>query len=497
MYLSKSKLIAYRQCPKRLWLEIHKPEKRDDSGSEAAFAVGNEVGETACSVFDPEGRGVNVDPNRIGWTEARSESERLLSSGECPVFEALLQTPEALALADVMLPESTNGEVQWRMLEVKSSSTLKDYHRDDAAIQTHIARKCGVNLSMVGLAHINKKFVYPGDDNYRDLFHVEDLTEEADERDAEVSTWIEEAQNTAGLELEPIVSMGKHCQHPYKCGFFAYCSQLNGLEEDPLSVLPDLRSTRRDSWRQQGIQTLEEVPDNELNPTQSIVKSCTLNDEIFFDAETAQRRVTDGHETIYFLDFETINLAVPRWVGTRPYQRVPFQYSLHQRLPSGELEHREFLDITGGDPREALAEALIRDCGDSGVIYAYNMSFEKGVVRELAAMFPRMSDKLMNLHNRIDDLLPIARACYYNPSQKGSWSLKAVLPALCPGLDYSALEGVQHGGDAMDALREAVHPDTSSERRETLRKNMLIYCEMDTFATVRIWEYFLNKGSML
>lgn len=488
--LSKSKLIAYRQCPKRLWLELHKAEERDDSESQVAFAVGNEVGDIAQKIYDPDGVGVNVDSNNIGWNESYEQMAERLQSGDRPIFEAALRTEGALALADVMLPETSFCELKWRMLEVKSSTSVKDYHRDDAAIQTYIARKNGIQLSQVGLAHVNNGFVYQGDGNYEGLLQVEDLTDEAMSRDIEVHDWIEQAQATAALEAEPMVEMGAHCQNPFPCAFCKYCAELNGATEDPLSVLPRLNWKRRESWSLQGIETLEATPDDELSDAQAMVKAATLSNELYFNARQSKQSVADGTEAVLFLDFETVNFAVPIWKGTRPYQQLPFQYSLHIQHPGGKLEHAEFLDLSGDDPREALARQLIRDCGNSGVIYAYNMGFEKRVIRELMEAFPELAAELEAILPRVDDLLPVARSSYYHPSQKGSWSLKAVLPAICPDLDYSELEEIQHGEAAVAAYKEAIHPETTPERKEELRERMLDYCKLDTLATVEIWKYF-------
>jgi hypothetical protein len=490
MHLSKSKLIAFRQCPKRLWLEIHKPEERDDSGSEGVFAIGNEVGEMAQKVFDLEGTGVNIDPNLIGWKESYAKTKELIQKGDRPVFEAFFRTDRALALADVMRPDRSSGELRWEMLEVKSSTSVKDYHRDDVAIQTHIARESNVSLSRVGLVYINNAFVYQGDGNYSGLFNVEDLTEEAVSRDEDVRSWLDDAHCVANAPKEISCEMGAHCSHPFDCGFKAYCNRLHGIAEDQISVLPRIRATQKEAWRLRGIETLEQVPDSELNSTQIKVKTTTLEEGEFFDATAASRRVDNGEADIYFLDFETVNLAVPKWKGTRPYQQVPFQYSLHLRLPNGEVTHREFLDISGEDPRKALAEQLVTDCGTSGVIYAYNMGFEKAVIRRLAEIVPHLSEQLNLIHDRIDDLLPICRDCYYHPSQKGSWSIKAVLPAMVPSLRYDELEDVQSGGDAIEAYREAIDPNTTSERKTQLEERLLAYCKLDTWATLKIWGRF-------
>ncbi|WP_269522420.1 DUF2779 domain-containing protein [Coraliomargarita parva] len=488
--LSKSKLIAYRQCPKRLWLEIHKPELRDDSGSEASFAIGNEVGDVARVLYDPDQTGENVDPNRIGWDAAYERTAALLQSGEAPIFEAALRMPGALALADVMLPDRSLAELHWRMIEVKSSTGVKDYHLDDASIQTYVAEQSGIRLSQVGIAHINNQFVYQGDGDYKGLLAIEDITQYAKGRSAEVAGWIEQAQAVAAEANEPLRLPGPHCHTPFACGFCEYCWKDMTVPTHSPNLLPRLRSEKFEDWIGRGIFELHEVPNDEINAIQQRVKSCTLRNETYFDAATAGKRCQFDLYPVYFLDFETVNFAVPRWKGTRPYQQLPFQYSLHKCVTAGSIAHREFLDTSGQDPREVLARQLIEDCGDRGPIYAYNVGFEKRVLRELAEAYPAHATKLEAISERMKDLLPIARDCYYHPSQEGSWSLKAVLPAICPDLSYASLKEVQHGGAAVEAYLEAISPETSSERKAELRERLLEYCKLDTLATVRIWEFF-------
>jgi hypothetical protein len=488
--LSKSKLIAFQQCPKRLWLEIHKPELRDDSSSQAAFNIGYQVGDIAQKVFDPKGTGINVDPNDIGWNESATQTKASLQSGDAPVFEALLQIPGALALADVMLPDLSSGTVQWQMIEVKSSTGVKDYHRDDVAIQTYIAQRNGIALSKVGVAHINNQFVYPGNEDYDGLLYVENLTEEAISRHTEVEQWIEEAQSTAALKEEPTVEVGGHCSEPFTCSFCKYCWKDLPQPEIPTSILPRVHAAKMSDWESRGITELRDAPDDEINPIQQRVKLATLSGETYFDTEGAAAALGEHAPHTYFLDFETVTFPVPIWKGSRPYQQLPFQYSLHLLHKDGTLCHTEFLDTSGDDPRKALAEQLIQDCGTDGVIFAYNAGFEKSVLSSLADTFPEYASQLNGIIGRLDDLLPIARDCYYHPAQQGSWSLKAVLPAICPQLSYSDLEEVQNGMAAVDAYKEAIASNTPPERKQELRDRMLEYCKRDTYATVEIWKFF-------
>jgi len=492
--LSKSKLIAYRQCPKRLWLELHKPELRNDSGKEALFATGNQVGAVARRVFDPEGSGVNLDPHEIGWEASAEQTKAILETGGRAAFEAYLAIPGALALADVMRPDSASDELRWEMIEVKAAASVRDYHRDDVAIQTYIADQSGIRLARSGLAHIDNSFLYLGDGNYQGLFHVEDLTDEARQRRDEVEEWIREAQQIAALTEEPAIEVGKQCSDPFPCAFCTYCYRDMEPPEDPFHMLPHLSAPKRAAFAENGFRVLNDIPLEWLSAKQVRVRSAHLSGEVFFDQAQAFEQLSQHPGPTYFLDFETVQFAVPVWSQSHPYEGLPFQYSLHRLDEDGNLYHSEFLALDGKDPRRALAAQLIADCGTHGVIYAYNASFEKRVVAGLASVFPDLRHPLEALSNRIQDLLPLARECYYNPCQNGHWGLKYVAPAIAPDLCYSDLEGVQVGSDAGTAYWEAISPETTDERREELRHQLLEYCKLDTLATVRIWEFFMGRG---
>lgn len=489
--LSKSKIIAYRQCPKRLWLELHRPELRDDSGSEMAFAIGNQVGDIARSIYDPSKKGLLIDIEDLGWEQSFALSADWLANQEQPMFEAALRIPGALALADVMVPEQEDGTLRWHMIEVKSSTSVKDYHRDDLALQAHIAKESGITLSRVSLAHIDNTFVYPGEGNYQGLLHEADLTEEVSSRVGEVVAWLEEAHEIAEQTTEPEIEPGAQCHSPFTCGFCSYCIPEEENPPDyPLTSFYRLSSTRREALEAQGYRDVRDIPDDQLSGVNLRIKEQTARQEPYFDHEGAAADLANHPGEARFLDFETISLAVPIWVGTRPYQQIPFQFSIHHRDSDGAVHHRDFLDLTGNDPRKAMAEALIDDCGDKGPVFAYNATFERRVIREIARDFPEHADALEGINQRIVDLLPIARNRYYHPSQHGSWSLKAVLPAICPDLSYGDLEEVQDGNLAQQAYQEAIHPETSESRREEIRRHLIDYCELDTLALVRIWKFF-------
>jgi hypothetical protein len=494
-FLSKSRLIAFRQCPKRLWLEVHHPELREDSTStQASFLVGHQVGDIAKRIYDAEGTGSVIDVKTEGYDKAFARSAQLLGKSREPIFEAGFRAAGALAFADVMLPQGRKGQTAWRMVEVKSSTSVKDYHREDVAVQTFIAQAAGVNLKSVAVACIDSGWVYPGEGDYRGLLTETDLTEEALSRSAEVKGWIAEAQRVAAQPVEPEIKMGAHCSVPFDCGFCNYCNRSNPQPEHPLDWLPHFSATKREQLAQQGVTEMREVPDEMLNERQLLVKQHTLAKTVFFDAAGAAFDLESYGFPARFLDFETIQFAVPIWKGTRPYQQIPFQFSLHVVSEPRRISQEAFLDISGNDPSAPFVKALITACGKRGPIFAYNATFERSRINELADRFPRFVNDLSAIATRVVDLLPIARNRYYHPRQQGSWSIKAILPAAVPELNYENLSGVKDGGMAMAAYCEAIQPGTTAQRKSEIKDQLLSYCRLDTFAMVRLWQFFNGRN---
>lgn len=491
--LSKSRLLAFRQCQKRLWLEVHRPELREQSSSiEARFQVGHEVGAIARQLYDPNQSGALIDAQTEGFDLALARSATLLCSSN-PIFEAGFAAGGALAFADVMLPAG-GKKPAWRMVEVKSSTSVKDYHRDDIAIQAFVALAAGVPLKSIAVAYIDSKWTYPGEKNYKGLLVEEDLTDEAFERKGEVSSWIAEGQSVVRMQSEPAIRMGDHCSEPYACSFYAHCHSQTKQPKYPVEWLPRLQTKAvKEYIATKDITDLRKVPDEYLNETQLRVKAHTISGETFFDRKRAAAELAQYKLPAYFLDFETVKFAVPIWKGTRPYQQIPYQFSLHCLRDKAALEHKEFLDLTGNDPSKSFGEALIDTCGKAGPVFVYNVAFESARMKEVAERFPRMKGPLLALVDRLVDLMPVARRYYYHPSQQGSWSIKSVLPAIADDLSYDDLEGVQDGDMAMTAYLEALHPDTAQTRKDEIRRQLLAYCALDTLALVRLWQRFSDR----
>jgi hypothetical protein len=487
--LSKSKLLAYRQCPKRVWLEVHQPELRQDSPeSQQRSAAGHRVGAVAQQVYDPEGRGTLIEPKVIGYDEALRLTQAHLASRQ-PLFEAAFQANGAFAMADVLLPD---GDA-WRMVEIKSATSVKDYHRDDVAVQAYVAKAAGVPISRVALGHIDSTWVYAGDDRYDGLFVEADLTDEARARESEVAGWVQDAQRIVAKPSAPELRTGRHCREPYECGFFAHCRSREPVPTHPAEWLPHPTKPLSHLIDVEGVTEMVQIPDEVLTERQRRVRDCTLSGEPFFDQAGATAALASHGLPAYFLDFETISHVVPVWKGFRPNQIAAFQFSVHRVGEDGAITKEGFLDLSGDDPSEACAAALVATCGSTGPVYVYNQAFEKRVLKELAERVPTHAEGLMRIHDRVVDLLPVARDHYYHPSQQGSWSIKVVLPAVFPELRYEDLDGVKDGGMAMTAYLEATDPKTTEERRDAIAAELTRYCALDTWATVKLWAFFLGR----
>ena len=487
--LSKSRITAWRQCPKRLWLQINHPELKEVSiDSERAFQIGHEVGEIAQRLC-PDGILIE-DENNLAAAIAATQSA-LIAYPEHPLFEATFQHDGLLVRADVMLP-TLNG---YRITEVKSSTIVKTYHVDDCAVQAWVLGKNKIKIESVELAHVDTSFIYKGDGDYHGLLKSECLDAEIEELLEQVPQWVNGARSTlAGSE--PCIEPGPQCDDPFECPFKAYCTQDMDIPEEqqyPLDVLYRMSSKKKDELRALGFYDARLVPLHYLNEKQSMIQQVSKTGKPSFDRQAASKEMAAMPYPRYYFDFETITFTVPRWADTSPFSpQVPFQWSCHIEYAPGLLRHEMFLDVSGDDPRRMCAESLVNVLADEGPVFVYYESFEKGRIAELAQRFPDLELALLRINERVVDLLPMARQHYYHPAMKGSWSIKAVLPTIAPDLGYDQLE-VGNGGEAQNAYCDIVHPETPEDRRKELTQGLRKYCEMDTMALVRLAWFFEGR----
>ena len=482
MTLSKSQYIRGLQCPRSLWLYKHRPELRaqPEEETEALFATGYRVGDLAKELF-PGGMEIAFDPEDFdGMIE---KTRRLIEDGADVIYEATFKEGGIFAMADILVRDGDG----WRFYEVKASTSVKGYQLDDAAIQWYVLSRA-IPLKRAFVIHIDNTYVRRGELEIEKLFKIDDVTEEVRAKQPEIPQKLAEmAQMLAGEE--PDIPIGPQCDNPFPCDFRDYCWK--DVPTPSVFDLYRLNGAKKFALFHEGIVTYDDIPDGfALTPAQRMQVESFKSNKAHVDREKIAAFLKKIVFPINFFDFETFQEAIPRFDGQRPYQQIPFQYSLHILHEDGRLEHREFLGDEHRDPRAELIERMLSDITKSGSIVAFNQSFEIGRIRELAKDFPEYREALLALTDRFVDLIePFRGLALYHPEMHGSFSIKSVLPALFPNdeeLDYKRLR-IQNGGMAMDTFAN-LHRLKDPSRRDEIRRALLDYCRLDTLAMVRIYE---------
>lgn len=487
--LSKSKIAAFEQCPKRLWLEVHRPELGIvDADTKTRFAAGHEVGEIACQLYSA---GIMIEAEPDIRAALERTAELLTLEPPHPLFEATFERYGVIVRVDLMIPAEDGG---WHIAEVKSTTGAKQYQLSDLATQIWVIEGSGIKVASANIRHIDREFIYMGEGDYRGLLKDSMQNEAIGPIVLTRAEVVALARST--LEgPEPERETGPHCTDPFTCQFQDYCNRGRDLPAWPISILPNTGASLAQKWAEQGIVELTALREDDLaSPLHRRIHRSTSTGEVFHDVEAARAATAHWQAPRVYLDFETIAFAAPRWRGTRPYEQVPFQFSVHVEDQLGGIVHREFLDLSGGDPSRACAEALVQAVPKDGVLIAYNASFERECIRRLAQLFPDLAPDLFSMANRLVDLLPVAKNCWYHPDQRGSWSIKAVLPTIAPELGYENL-AVADGSAAQLAYAEATNPATEQARRAELDQALRAYCERDTAAMVAVFRRLIGEGA--
>ena len=489
--LSKSRFLNGLQCLKRLYLQTHHAELSDPiaPSQQAIFDSGTSVGELARKRFPG---GTLVSEQYYEHRQAERTTRSLLADASVPaLYEPAFSFEGIRARVDVL---RRVNEREFELIEVKSTASVKDAHIPDIAIQTYMAEGAGIPIQRVRLMHINTSYVYQGGDHdLTKLFSLSDVTDEVrlymeNELPGHLARMRESLNTADTLNIET----GRHCSVPYVCSFFGHCHQ--DEPEYPIRQLSGLRQPAYERMKDSEIEDIARVPSDfpGLSHLQRRVRNSVNENRPFIGAGLASR-LREIAFPANFLDFETINPAIPIYAGTRPYQQIPFQWSLHIRDSDGELQHREFLHEGHGDPREHFITSLLAVTPSDGSIVTY-LSYERGVLRELGQVFPRYRDRLLALNDRMVDLMRIIRSEYYHPGFHGSFSLKSITPVLAPDLAYDDLD-IREGTSASVSYARLTTGNLPAADSEKLREDLLAYCKRDTEAMVRVYEVLYSKAS--
>lgn len=486
MLLSKSQYIRGLQCQKSLWLYKHSRElqNKSDPETESLFTTGNVVGDYSTKLF-PDGIEIEFTPN--DFDGMITKTSKLIEEGVETIYEAAFKEKSIFAMADILNKTDTG----WDIYEVKASTTTKEYHRNDAAIQ-YYALSNVLKINKVFIIHINNQYERDGELDINALFTIDDITDDVIARQASIHSTLKSLDTMLQAE-EPDINIGGQCSSPHDCSFRDHCWK--GIPNPSVFNLYRMNGSKKFELYYKDIIKYEDIPENlELNAMQRIQVDSSLNNEVIIDKDIINEFLDTIEYPISFFDFETFQNAIPRFDGQRPYMQMPFQYSLHIMNKKDELSHLEYLGDENVDPRRELSERMLKDIPKAGSIVAYNQSFEKSRIKELAKQFPDLRDELMALNERFVDLIvPFRKVGYYHPDFNGSFSIKSVLPALFPNepeLDYKKL-GIQNGGMAMDTFAN-LHLLKDKGKREDIRKDLLAYCHLDTLAMVRILEKLID-----
>ncbi len=483
MNLSKSKYCSGLQCKKMLWLDEYKPEVGEEIGNDSVLENGTEVGTLAKNLF---GSYIDIKFNK-NLNKMIEETQKVIEENPiCNVTEASFLYNKNFCSVDILKKNKNKYEIY----EVKSSTEVKDVYIEDASYQYYVLTKLGYLVEKVCIVYINNQYVRRKKLDLKKLFKIEDITFLAKEKIPQIEENIKEIQEYMEDKTEREEPIDLHCMAPYECPYFSYCTR--DLEKPNIFSIYGMQQNTKFSMYKNGIYTYKDLLKENLNGKYLQQIDFELNNrKPMIEKDKVQEFLDTLTYPLYFLDFETFSHAIPEYEGEKPYEKIPFQYSLHYIEEKGqELKHKEFLGEAGQDPRRSLAEQLVTDIPMNICTLAYNMSFEKSVIKSLSELYPDLQEHLMNIHDNIKDLMiPFRNRVYYVKEMQGSYSIKYVLPALFPddpSLNYHNLEEIHNGGEAMNAF--ANMSELSKEEQESLRYHLLKYCELDTYAMVKIYE---------
>jgi len=486
--LSKSTYMKGRQCPKALWLYKHMRELRTEADplKQAIFETGTEVGLLAQQLFPG---GVDCSPpTHLEFEQSVADTQAAIARGERVIYEAAFLRDDVLAAMDILVLTDEG----WKAYEVKGSTNVKEPYLHDAALQCHVIAG-SIALADVSIVHLNNRYVKQGPVDVHGLFTITSVKALVDRELPEVPARIEALKAVVQAPEAPVVAIGPQCDSPYPCDFKAHC-----WAHVPERSVFELTNASSKKWAlyERGIFRMADIPEEEpLSGAQRRQVDAWKTGGTAVDRNALRSWLDALRYPVHHLDFETMNAAVPRYDGARPFQQVPFQYSLHiQSAPGADPDHREFLPEGGEDPRKALLRHLLSDIGPTGDILAYYAPFERMVLRALARDVPEHAQAIEALLPRIKDLMdPFGKGWYYAPEMNGSNSIKSVLPALVPAMQYTDL-AIREGGTASLRFGQ-LSAGTYTGDAAQLREDLLAYCKMDTLAMVRVLGVLCEFGA--
>ena len=478
MFLSKSDYMMADGCIKALWLKKNRKDLTPeiDEATQRRFDIGNAVQDLAREFFPG---GVMVPAENWDVINGSKITAELAKCNDI-LFEAFAKLDNGAFCRIDVLKKNIDD---WDLIEIKSATSVKGEYIQDLAFQKYVFENAGYPVKQCWVLHLNSDYVRQGDLDVNQLFQIEDVTEQVAEVYPNIPALAEQYMKIQTGKKEPEILLHKACKD---CPYFNYC----GKDVPEYSVF-DLLSQREADvfYAETGKMEIKDVPASTCStPKQLIDREAFLTNEVHVEPEAIKDWLDKLEYPLYYLDYETFQTAIPMFDGCKPYGQTPFQFSLHiQKENGGKLEHISFLHKEKSDPRRALAECLIKSCGDKGSIIVYNESFEKSRNKELADLFPDLADKLLAINERvIDQLIPFRNRYLYGPTQHSSASIKKTLPAFTD-LSYQDME-VHNGAEASTRYEAFITGKLTDEEAKVLFDGLEKYCGQDTYAMVLLMD---------
>ncbi len=491
-YITKTLYLEYLTCGKNTWLKLFKPELQSmfalSEFEQSLLAKGNLVEEWARKLF-PDGVLIG------GFGEESVRVTKELIDKKTPIlFQAAFIHDGFMARNDVLAYDASN--VCWNLYEIKGTNSLNEKadgrdHIEDATFQAAILEDLGIKVGQTFIIHLNKEYIRGDQIDIHQLFSQDDITDKVWQRLPETREMMKKAKKALTQSDERALTCeclyagrSSHCttfrhSHPHVPDYSIHDLSRIGLSKKKLESLVDSQ-----------IFDINDIPDDfVLSEIQRNQVTVHKTQRPIIDGTAIRSELASLSFPLYFLDYESYPPAIPLFKGFKPYQQVPFQFSLHKiDSPSAKPEHYEYLHEEDSDPSPSIIKRLRDYIGPEGTILVWNKSFERMINSQLAERNPEYVDYLEDLNDRIYDLKDIFHKQFYvHPGFKGKTSIKNILPVMVPSLTYKELE-IQNGGAATEAWYEMVYGQISSEDKQKISEGLKKYCGRDTYAMVAIWQ---------
>ena len=480
--LSKSRYQTGLQCPRALWLKTYRSSLADPitEVQQQVFDTGHAVGRLAHGLFPG---GMEVTEDHTQSAAALESTRKAIEQGALVLYEPAFEFGGVFVRVDILV---RRGDA-WDLYEVKSSTKVKPEHITDAAVQTWVVEGAGLPVGRSHIVHVDNTYVWPGGDyDLSRLFAVRDVTADVRSYLPHVGPTVEALQAMLDGDL-PETRLGSRCGSPYPCAFLGWCHGERLPTSHPVTELPYLSDKALGALLDSGVTCVLDIPDGfpMLSENQAATVEVVKSGAPYADLAGLARGLAVLEYPLYHLDFETTNPGLPVWPGTRPYEAVPFQYSIHVEQEDGSVEHRSYLHTEAGDPRGPLARHLLADLGEAGSVVHYS-AYERRILDGLAGALPELATRISKVTARLFDLEAVVRANTKHPEAAGRTSIKYVLPAWCDDLSYAGL-GIQDGQTASTRYFKAITGRLgSADACRAVFDDLEVYCGLDTLAMVRL-----------